>query len=433
MSSLKVKPLSQINKKLFIPGDKSISHRCVILGSLAHGVTHITNFLESEDCLNTIECFKKMGVKVERNFERNELTIHGRGLHGLEPPTETLYVGNSGTGIRLMLGILSAQRFDSVITGDDSICKRPMARVVSPLSLMGAQITPLNGSEKVLAPLKIRGNQRLSGITYEMPIASAQVKSAMMLAGLYAQGATVIVEPGPARDHTERMLRHFGVNVRVSGNRIEMQGGAELRAQQIYVPSDISSAAFFMVAGAIVHDSRIVMNAVGVNPTRTGIIDVLKMMGADIRISNLVNEEFEPVADIEVRTSSLKGVLLDGDIIPRIIDEIPIIAVAAAFAEGRTEIRGAQELRFKESDRIATVCFELKKFGVDIEELSDGLVINGKQPIHGAVCDSHGDHRIAMSSAILALMANDETVIHNTDCINTSFPEFFSLFDTIRF
>ncbi|HAR62567.1 MAG: 3-phosphoshikimate 1-carboxyvinyltransferase [Candidatus Margulisiibacteriota bacterium] len=427
-----VHPVRNINADLDIPGDKSISHRSVILGSLAQGETRIINFLESEDCLNTIECFKKMGISINSSKDKKELTIIGKGLYGLSAPRETLYVGNSGTAIRLMLGILAAQKFDSVITGDASICTRPMGRVIKPLQLMGANILALNEDKSLLAPLKVLGNQKVKGITYEMPMASAQVKSAIMLAGLYTPEKTVIVEPGPARDHSERMLRQFGVDVNVSHNVIELTGGRELSSQDIKVPSDISSAAFFIVAALIVPGSKIVLPRIGINPTRTGILDVLQEMGAKITLHNIDRSSCEPVADIEVVSSQLKGINIEGSVIPRIIDEIPIIAVAAAVAEGKTVISGAEELRYKESDRIATICKELTKFGTHIVEKEDGLIIEGaRDDLKGAVCKSHGDHRIAMSCAILALVSKGNSCIEDVDCINTSFPRFFPLFERL--
>lgn len=465
---LSVKPLRNIVTRLMIPGDKSISHRSVIFGSLAKGPTTISNFLESQDCLHTISCFEQMGIQVDRNPGQRQLVIQGQGLFGLKAPPDKLYVGNSGTGVRLMLGILAAQKFNTVIDGDDSIRKRPMGRVVDPLRLMGATIKPMNPEmldfsipinadvfdlmnepnfsnfvnmpnfdcnqpkSKILAPLFIQGNQNIKGISYPMPMASAQVKSAIMLAGLYTSDQTVITEPGPARDHTERMMRKFGIPVRVDGSVITMSGGVDFLGQTIAVPADISSAAFFMVAGAIVPDSCITLPAIGINPTRTGILEVLQHMGAQIEILNPRQTDFEPVADIVVRTSKLKGINISGDLIPRIIDEIPIIAVAAALAEGITEISGAEELRFKESDRLATVCQELSKFGVNIQEKADGLIIQGNRAVlNGAICDSHGDHRIAMSCAVLALAAKDESTIQNVECINTSFPEFFDLFKSL--
>ncbi len=413
-----------IKKTITIPGDKSISHRSVMLGSLANGTTHVHGFLTGEDCLSTIACFKKMGIEIE--LDGTDVTVHGKGLNGLKAPTETLDVGNSGTTLRLMTGILSAQPFSCTVTGDSSIQKRPMDRVEKPLKQMGAEITG-QGGEKILAPLHITGHS-LKGTHYTLPVASAQVKSAIILAGLYAEGKTVITEPEATRDHTEIMLNHFGADIKRNGNDITVTPVKELYAKEIFVPGDISSAAYFMVLGAVCPDSDITIKNVGINPTRTGIITVLENMGANITLLNERTVSGEKVADINVKyTPSLKSTTVEGDIIPKLIDEIPVIAVAACFAEGTTVIKDAQELKVKESNRIKTVVNELKKFGADIEETDDGMIIKGKCSLKGAVCDSHNDHRIAMSMAVAGIMAEGSTTIKDSQCVDISFPTFFSL------
>ena len=415
-----------IKKTITIPGDKSISHRSVMLGSLANGTTHVHGFLTGEDCLSTIACFKKMGIEIE--LDGTDVTVHGKGLNGLKAPTETLDVGNSGTTLRLMTGILSAQPFSCTVTGDSSIQKRPMDRVEKPLKQMGAEITG-QGGEKILAPLHITGHS-LKGTHYTLPVASAQVKSAIILAGLYAEGKTVITEPEATRDHTEIMLNHFGADIKRNGNDITVTPVKELYAKEIFVPGDISSAAYFMVLGAVCPDSDITIKNVGINPTRTGIITVLENMGANITLLNERTVSGEKVADINVKyTPSLKSTTVEGDIIPKLIDEIPVIAVAACFAEGTTVIKDAQELKVKESNRIKTVVNELKKFGADIEETDDGMIIKGKCSLKGAVCDSHNDHRIAMSMAVAGIMAEGSTTIKDSQCVDISFPTFFSLLE----
>ncbi len=414
--------------KIKVPGDKSISHRSVMLGSIANGTTHVSGFLTGDDCLSTIDCFRKMGIEIK--IDGTDVTIHGKGLHGLKKPNETLDVGNSGTTLRLITGILAAQNFDCHITGDSSIQKRPMDRVSRPLSLMGASITG-NSGEKLFAPFKISG-RKLKAIDYTLPVASAQVKSAIILAALYADGTTTITEPEPTRNHTEIMLNYFGANIKNDGNKIICGPVEELYAKDITVPADISSAAYFMAAGIISPDSDITIENVGVNPTRTGIIDVFKEMGADITLENEKIICGEETADINVKTSSLKGVEIGGKIIPRLIDEIPIIAVAACFAEGQTVIKDAQELKVKETNRIKTVVEELKKMGANITETDDGMIINGGNPLKGAIVDSHGDHRIAMSCAIAGIMANGNTLIENSQCVDISFPKFFELLDSLR-
>lgn len=402
-----------------VPGDKSISHRAVMLGSLANGVTEISGFLKGADCLSTIDCFRKMGIDIDINGEN--VTVHGNGLRGLKKPDEMLYTGNSGTTTRLLCGILAGQNFDTSITGDASIQKRPMGRVVQPLSMMGAKI------ENEYCPLYITGT-KLHGINYKMPVASAQVKTAIILAGLYADGETVIHEIEKSRDHTELMLSAMGADLTVDNLDITVKPTNDLTAVNVDVPGDISSAAFFLVLGAIMPNSQITVTNVGINPTRTGIIDVLKDMGADITLENVHTSAGETVADITVRSSSLKGTTVGGDIIPRLIDELPIIAVAAVFADGQTVIKDAQELKVKETNRIRAVVDEFNKCGIAITETDDGMIINGGKSIHGADFKTYGDHRMAMSLTVLAQLANGESTLDDSDCACVSYPTFFDDF-----
>ena len=402
-----------------VPGDKSISHRAVMLGSLANGVTEISGFLKGADCLSTIDCFRKMGIDIDINGEN--VTVHGNGLRGLKKPDEMLYTGNSGTTTRLLCGILAGQNFDTSITGDASIQKRPMGRVVQPLSMMGAKI------ENEYCPLYITGT-KLHGIDYKMPVASAQVKTAIILAGLYADGETVIHEIEKSRDHTELMLSAMGADLTVDNLDITVKPTNDLTAFNVDVPGDISSAAFFLVLGAIMPNSQITVTNVGINPTRTGIIDVLKDMGADISLENVHTSAGETVADITVRSSSLKGTTVGGDIIPRLIDELPIIAVAAVFANGQTVIKDAQELKVKETNRIRAVVDEFNKCGIDITETDDGMIINGGKSIHGADFKTYGDHRMAMSLTVLAQLADGESTLDDSDCACVSYPTFFDDF-----
>ena len=402
-----------------VPGDKSISHRAVMLGSLANGVTEISGFLKGADCLSTIDCFRKMGIDIDINGEN--VTVHGNGLRGLKKPDEMLYTGNSGTTTRLLCGILAGQNFDTSITGDASIQKRPMGRVVQPLSMMGAKI------ENEYCPLYITGT-KLHGIDYKMPVASAQVKTAIILAGLYADGETVIHEIEKSRDHTELMLSAMGADLTVDNLDITVKPTNDLTAVNVDVPGDISSAAFFLVLGAIMPNSQITVTNVGINPTRTGIIDVLKDMGADITLENVHTSAGETVANITVRSSSLKGTTVGGDIIPRLIDELPIIAVAAVFADGQTVIKDAQELKVKETNRIRAVVDEFNKCGIDITETDDGMIIYGGKSIHGADFKTYGDHRMAMSLTVLAQLADGESTLDDSDCACVSYPTFFDDF-----
>ncbi len=421
---MKIKQINGLNGTITVPGDKSISHRAVMLGAIAKGTTHITGFLMGEDCLSTIDCFRKMGVQID--VSDNEVVIHGVGLHGLKRPQEQLYTGNSGTTTRLLCGILAGQDFDVTMTGDASIQKRPMNRVITPLSKMGAKINGVDGN---FCPLTLHGaDNKLHGINYELPVASAQIKSAVLLAGLYAQGQTTIIEPAPSRDHTERMLRALGVDIKSQGRTIVLNPPKDLTAKNVNVPADISSAAFFLVAGAIIPNSEITIKNVGVNPTRTGVIDVLKAMGADITESNFKND-VEPTCDLTVRTSKLKGTIIGGKVIPRLIDELPVLAVAAAFAEGQTIIKDAHELKVKESNRIAAMVTELNRAGADVKETDDGMIINGGKTLNGAIFETYNDHRIAMSMAVCALGCNGESEILNQDVVSISYPDFF---DTLQ-
>lgn len=414
-----IKKIDSANGTVTVPGDKSISHRAVMLGSVAEGDTKITGFLRGADCLSTIACFREMGIEIEDND--TEIIVHGKGLYGLSKPKEILYTGNSGTTTRLLCGLLCGQEFDCDITGDASICKRPMKRVREPLSLMGANIS------SDFCPLHITGS-KLHGMDYKMPVASAQVKTAIVLAGLYAEGETVIHETEKSRDHTELMLSAMGADIEVCGNDVTVRSGKKLCGQNIEVPGDISSAAFFMVLGAVMPKSCITIKNVGINPTRTGIIDVLRAMGADMQLINERVATGERVADIVIRSSQLNGTEIGGDIIPRLIDELPVIAVAAVFAEGQTVIRDAQELKVKETNRISAVVNEFVKCGIDITETDDGMIINGNKPIKGADFKSYGDHRMAMSLAVLAQKAHGESTIDDAECVSVSYPTFFEDF-----
>lgn len=414
-----IRKIKKANGEIRVPGDKSISHRSVMLGSLADGKTEITGFLPGADCLATIDCFRKMGIQIDTDGEN--ITVFGNGLYGLKAPEEMLYTGNSGTTTRLLCGILAGQGFDSAITGDSSIQKRPMGRVVKPLSLMGAKI------KNEYCPLYIKGS-KLHGIDYNMPVASAQVKTALILAGLYADGETVIHELEKSRDHTELMLTAMGADLKVDKLDIHVKSTNKLSAIKTDIPGDISSAAFFMVLGLVMPNSEITITNVGINNTRTGIIDVLKAMGGSISIENCRTSAGEPVADITVRSSVLKATEIGGDIIPRLIDEIPIIAVAAAFADGATVIKDAQELKVKETNRIRAVTDEFKKCGIDISETDDGMIINGGKPIHGADFKTYGDHRMAMSLTVLAQLADGNSTLDDSDCACVSYPTFFDDF-----
>jgi 3-phosphoshikimate 1-carboxyvinyltransferase len=415
----KVAPGGRLQGRVRVAGDKSISHRSVMLGSLAEGVTHVTGLLEGEDVLCTLAAFRAMGVQA-KGPDQGRLTIQGVGLHGLRPPAQPLDMGNSGTAMRLMAGILAGQAFDSVLVGDESLSKRPMKRVSDPLGQMGARIGTEEGGRP---PLRIHGGQRLRGIEYRMPMASAQVKSSLLLAGLYAEGETVVTEPAPTRDHTERMLRGFGYAVQVDGPVIRVRGGGRLRARDIDVPADISSATFFLVGAAISPGSDLVLEHVGVNPTRIGVINILLLMGADLTLENPREVGGEPVADLRIRGSRLKGIRIPEDQVPLAIDEFPALFIAAACAEGETVLTGAHELRVKESDRIAAMAQGLKRLGVEAQETPDGIIIRGGR-LGGGEVDSFGDHRIAMSFAIAGLRASGPVTIRDCKNVATSFPDF---------
>ena len=445
-----ITPSNTVSGTITIPGDKSISHRSIMLGSLATGITHVTGFLEGEDALATLQAFRDMGVTIE-GPDNGNLTIHGVGMNGLKPSKTPLYMGNSGTSMRLLAGILAAQPFDSVMLGDTSLNKRPMERVAAPLRGMGAIIQSTGHSGT--APLSITGRDTvgkpLQGIDYELPVASAQIKSCLLLAGLWAQGTTTITQPEVSRDHTERMLSAFGYPVTVDGNRISVEGGGTLTGGDIAVPADISSAAFFMVAAAISQDSELTLTQVGINPTRTGIIDILKLMQADIRLSNETYVGGEPVADITIRSSNLVGIDIPEHLVPLAIDEFPVLFIAASCAQGRTVLTGAKELRVKESDRIAVMAEGLQTLGIDCTVTDDGLIIEGKgiegkgaasqgnginnsQPIFGGgQITSHHDHRIAMSFAVASLRASKQIIIEGVETVNTSFPGFAELANQI--
>ena len=411
MNSMKFTHTSSLRGELTVPGDKSISHRSVMFGALADGLTEIHGFLQGADCLSTISCFSKMGISIENQCET--VLVHGRGLHGLTAPDSVLDCGNSGTTTRLISGILSAQKFDTTLTGDASIQKRPMKRIIDPLSQMGAKIESVNGNG--CAPLHITGSP-LHGIHYNSPVASA---------GLYADGETRVTEPYIARDHSERMLSAFGADIHTEGTTAILQPAKQLYGQKILVPGDISSAAFFIAAGLIVPDSEILIKNVGINPTRDGILRVCKAMNADVELLNVNTASGEPTADLRVRSGKLTGTAIEGAIIPTLIDELPVIAAMACYAEGTTVIRDAAELKVKESNRIAVMVENLTAMGADVTETEDGMIIHGGKPLHGAVIDSKKDHRIAMTFAVAALGASGETEILDADCVNISYPGFY--------
>ena len=413
---------SGLKGSIRVPGDKSISHRSIMFGSLAEGTSHISGFLEGEDSLNTLRAFQAMGVNIEGPVD-GKVTIEGVGMHGLTEPAGPLYVGNSGTSMRLLAGLLAGQRFDVELSGDSSLSKRPMKRVTDPLAEMGAKVDTAEGGKP---PLKITGKQSLNSISYQMPMASAQVKSCCLLAGMYADGKTCVTEPAVTRDHTERMLKAFGCDVEVQDSTACVTGPAKLIATDIDVPADISSAAFFMVGATIADDSDILLEHVGINPTRTGIIDILKLMGADITFSNQQEIGGEPVVDIRVKNSSLKGVHIPEELVPLAIDEFPVIFVAAACADGQTVVTGAEELRVKESDRIQVMADGLIALGVDARATDDGMIIQGGGIGAGTV-HSHDDHRIAMAFAMAGLCASGDIHIEDCDNVNTSFPRFAEL------
>jgi len=415
-----------IKGEINIPGDKSISHRSIMFGSLAKGSTKISNFLHAEDCLSTISCFRKMGIEVDIN--KNEVIVHGKGLHGLSAPKDLLYTGNSGTTTRLISGILAAQKFDCRLTGDESIERRPMKRILTPLREMGANITSIRNND--CAPLEIKGSA-LHGIHYHSPIASAQVKSAILLAGLYADGETSVTEPALSRNHTELMLKNFGCDIDSLGKTATLKPGNELYACDIIVPSDISSAAFFIVAGLVTPNSELLIRNVGINPTRSGIIKVVQDMNGNIELLNQRLSGGEPVADILVKSSNLIATTIEGDIIPTLIDEIPALCILASLAKGTTIIKDAAELKVKESDRITAMCENLNNLGIKATPTEDGMIIEGSDHICGGKIKSYGDHRIAMSFAIASLISDSGITIDDFECINISYPKFFETLKSV--
>ena len=409
-----------------VPGDKSISHRSIMLGSIATGITKVTGFLQGEDSLATLNSFKEMGVQIER--QGSNVTIHGVGMRGLKEPSKPLNLGNSGTSIRLMSGLLSAQNFDSELCGDESLSKRPMARVIDPLRKMGADISGPNSRP----PLNIKGGKKLSSLKYTLPVASAQIKSCLLLAGLYADGVTHIIENGISRDHTERMLRGFGYKVNTSPGEVSIFGGGSLKGCNIEVPSDISSSAFFMVAACIAKEADITLQAVNVNPTRTGVIDILQLMGANIELTNERLEAGELIADIRVCSSELKGINIPEHLVPLAIDEFPVIFIAASCAKGETVLTGAKELRVKESDRIQVMADGLSSLGIENEVLDDGIkIIGGEFKEQVALIKSHHDHRISMAFAVASARSSFEINIDGVDNVKTSFPNFVELANSI--
>jgi len=421
--SFRVAPGGSLSGTFRVPGDKSISHRSVMLGAIADGVTEITGFLEGADAISTMQIFRALGVRID-GPQGGRVTVHGVGLHGLCAPAGPLDCGNAGTAMRLLMGLLAGQRFESTLVGDESLSTRPMRRVAEPLAAMGARIETRDGCP----PVRILPVEALHGIRYPLPMASAQVKSALLLAGLYARGETTVIEPAPTRDHTERMLGGFGVAVRREGAAVTLRGGQSLRATAIDVPADISSAAFFLVGASIAPGSDLVLEHVGMNPTRTGIVDILRLMGADIEVRNRHEVGGEPVADLRVRAAALRGIAVPPELVPLAIDEFPALFVAAACARGRTVVSGAAELRVKESDRIAVMAEGLRALGIDATPTPDGMVIEGRgeQPAvfaPGAVY-AHADHRIAMSFAMAALRAAGELAVHDATNVATSFPGF---------
>ena len=419
MNSLTIVPRGPLRGTIHVPGDKSITHRALILSALAEGSATIRGYCRGQDCLNTLAALQQLGISIQ--VEPNQVHVSGKGLWGLTEPTEPLDCGNSGTGLRLLTGVLAGQQFFSVLTGDASLRSRPMGRIVKPLQQMGAHIQGRKGGE--LAPLAVTGSP-LKGIDYVSPVSSAQIKSAVLLAGLFADGETRFTEPLQSRDHTERMFRFLGIPFTAEDNTIRVTGRPSFQAKDLFVPGDLSAAAFFLVGTSIVPNSEVHIPNIGLNPARTGILDILREMGANIQIENPREESGEPVGDLVVRTAKLRGISIGASQVPKTIDEFPIFCVAAAMAEGQTTVTGAEELRVKETDRIKAMATELQKLNVDIQETPDGFIVQGGSTIHGGHCTSYGDHRVAMAVAIAALTASSPTKIDDTDCIETSFPGF---------
>lgn len=425
----KINPVTALRGEVAIPGDKSLSHRSIMLAGLADTPVRVQNFLASEDCLSTVSCMKALGVSVELGQE-GQVIVQGKGLYGLQEPDNVLDAGNSGTTLRLLSGLLAGQSFFSVLTGDDSLRRRPMARIITPLTQMGARIVGRENSR--YAPIAIEASGSLNGIHYNMPVASAQVKSAIMFSALYAGSPTVITEPYLSRDHTERMFAQFGVPVSRDGLTITVDPVSELRAPAVLdIPGDFSSAAFLIVAATIIPGSEVLLTNVGINPTRTGLLEVLREMGADIEVLNERLSGEEPVADLIVHSAALQGISVSSEMIPRLIDEIPILAVAAAFAQGQTMIRGAEELRVKETDRLKAMACELDRMGGNVIERPDGLIIEGNKRLHFAECQTYSDHRVAMSLAV-AGMASEGVSLNDSGCVCISFPGFFEAMDGCR-
>lgn len=420
MANITLQKASALRGEITVPGDKSISHRAIMFGALSEGTTEVSHFLKGADCLSTIDCFRRLGITIEE--ENNQILVHGKGLHGLKAPDRVLDTGNSGTTTRLISGILAAQPFTTELTGDSSIQKRPMKRIMDPLSMMGADIVSIK--DNGCAPLRIIGKQ-LHGIDYISKVASAQVKSAILLAGLYADGITSVTEPAVSRNHSEIMLSCFGADVQSQGNTVSIHPESVLHAQKVIVPGDISSAAYFIAAALVTENSEILLKNVGINPTRDGILRVAEAMGASLTYLNRSDDSGEPVADILVRSSALHGTTIEGEIIPTLIDELPVIAVMAAYAEGTTVIKDAAELKVKESNRIDVMVTNLRAMGCDIEGTEDGMIIRGGKALHGSVIDSRADHRVAMSFAVAALAAEGETVIQGSECVDISYPGFY--------
>ena len=429
MNSLTITPHGPLRGTIQVPGDKSITHRALIVSALAEGSSTITGYCHGEDCLNTLRALQALGVSIQ--VESDRVLVSGKGLSGLTEPEQPLDCGNSGTGLRLLAGVLAGQSFCSILTGDASLRSRPMGRVVNPLRMMGATIQGRKGG--ALAPLAIQGGA-LKGITYHSPVSSAQIKSVVLLAGLFAEGETRFSEPLPSRDHTERLFRSLGIPCEVKGQTLVLSGHPTFAAKDLVVPGDVSAAAFFIVGASLVPDSEITIVNVGLNPARTGILEVLGEMGADIRILNRRDQGGEPVGDLVVRHAPLRGLSISSTQVPTMIDEFPIFCVAAALAEGETTVTGAEELRVKETDRIHTMATELTKLNVAVQETPDGFILQGRATVKGGPCLSHGDHRVAMALAIAALAGNTPTTIHDTDCIATSYPQFHdNLLDLLTF
>lgn len=420
------RPNSGLHGEISPPGDKSISHRSIMMGAIAEGVTEIENFLPGEDCMATIRAFENMGVRIQ-GVGSDSVKVHGVGLDGLREPTDVLDMGNSGTSMRLISGILAGQPFYSVMTGDTSLRSRPMSRVADPLRLMGARVYGRDGD---MAPLTIMGGN-LKPIDYRTPVASAQIKSCILLAGLFAEGETTVTEPGESRDHTERMLRAFGAEVVSHGLTRKVTGRPKLAGNKILIPGDMSSASYFLIAAILCPDSEIIIRNVGTNPTRAGILEAIEAMGGQVSMENRREESGEPVADLHVRSSQLKGGDFGGDLIVRMLDEIPLLAVAATQAQGETRIHDAAELKVKESDRISATVSELRKIGAQVEELDDGMIIAGGSKLRGGECQSYGDHRMAMSLAVAGLISQRHVTIHDVGCVNTSFPGFWEMLSSL--